>query len=50
MHAKEHVALRAKIDVDAGTPFEKYTYLTNDLLQLLTTTCYAVVIVLDRRD
>ena len=30
-------ALRAKIAVDAGTTFEKYTYLTNDLLQPLTT-------------
>ena len=37
MHAQERVALRAKITVDAGTKFEKYTYLTNDLLQSLTT-------------
>ena len=37
MHAQERVALRAKIAVDAGTTFEKYTYLTNDLLQPLTT-------------
>ena len=37
MHAQECVALRAEITVDANTKFEKYTYLTNDLLQLLTT-------------
>ena len=37
MHAQERVALRAKIAVDSGTTFEKYTYLTNDLLQPLTT-------------
>ena len=37
MHAQEHVALRAEIAVDAGTKLEKYTYLTNDLLQQLTT-------------
>ena len=37
MHMQERVALRAKTAVDAGTRFEKYTYLTNDLLQRLTT-------------
>ena len=37
MYAQEHVALHAEIAVDAGTNLEKYTYLTNDLLQPLTT-------------
>ena len=47
MHAQERVALRAKIAVDAGTTFEKYTYLTNDLLQRLTTSpCFCAMDVL----
>ena len=37
MYAQEHVALRAEIAVGAGTNLEVYTYLTNDLLQPLTT-------------
>ena len=38
MYAQEYVALRAEIAVGAGTKLEKYTYLTNYLLQPVTIT------------